>query len=381
MFVLKNGLIWDGLGNDPIKSDILVKDGKIAEIAENISCDGAEVLDVSGCMVLPGFIDALNVYGVRGPELRGNDVAEHTDPVLPHLNVVHSLDHDGMNFQELYKYGVTATGMTPSLSNVLTGKAAVSYTYGRNPYEMLLKQEVAEIASVTSATKGPYGSKDRMPMTKMGTFWLLREAFLKAQSYDKEKGHDAKCEALLPVLDGTTPLFVNCATRSEMKAIIHLLKEFPNVKPVLTGAYGLDESFEEVASGEIPVIMGDLTDGFSPNIANVDTEAVKALMAKGATVAFSCCGNRPAGGKEVLLWNGIMWYKHGVCANEVLKGLTSTPAKLLGVDDMTGSLEVGKNADLVVWSNNPIKSYNSQVKAVYIKGENLLKKERYASCW
>ena len=166
-----------------------------------------------------------------------------------------------------------------------------------------------------------------------------------------------------------------------MKAIIHLLKEFPNVKPVLTGAYGLDESFEEVASGEIPVIMGDLTDGFSPNIANVDTEAVKALMAKGATVAFSCCGNRPAGGKEVLLWNGIMWYKHGVCANEVLKGLTSTPAKLLGVDDMTGSLEVGKNADLVVWSNNPIKSYNSQVKAVYIKGENLLKKERYASCW
>lgn len=381
MFILKNGTVWDGLNHDPVKADILVKDGKIAKIAESIECDRTQIVDVEDCMVLPGFIDSLNVYGCRGPGWGVNDIAEGADPVLPQMNAVFAFDQDGMNFQEIYRYGVTASGISPMPSNVLAGKAAVFYSYGRNPYKMLLKEEAAQIASVSGASKKLYGPQNKMPMTRMGTFSLLKEALVKAQQYDKAKGYDAKREALLPVLHGQVPLFVNCATKAEMKGILHMLQEFPQVKPVLTGAFCLDTSFTQVADGQVPVILGDLTDAFSPYGKLVDFEAVKELLNQGAVIACSSCGDSSASGKESLLWNGIQWYKHGIEANLVLQAMTSTPARLLGVDRMTGSLEVGKNADIVVWTGNPIRSYRAGVKAVYIKGENILEKERYASCW
>lgn len=381
MFILKNGVVWDGLNRDPVKADILVENGKIAKIASDIECSQAKVVPVDGCMVLPGFIDSLNVYGCRGPGWGVNDIAESTDPVLPQMNAVFAFDQDGMNFQEIYRYGVTASGISPMPNNVLAGKAAVFYSYGRHPYEMLLKEEAAQVASVSGAAKKLYGPQNKMPMTRMGSFSLLKEAFTKAQQYNKEKEYEPKAEALIPVLQGQTPLFVNCATKAEMKGILHMLQDFPQVKPVLTGAFCLDTSFEEVAAGQIPVILGDLTDAFSPYGEMVDFAAVKELLAKGAVIACSSCGDHSASGKESLLWNGIQWYKHGIEANQVLRAMTSTPARLLGVDRLTGSLEVGKNADMVVWTHNPICSYRAAVKAAYIKGENILEKERYASCW
>ncbi len=381
MFILRNGIVWNGLGGEPFQADILVKDGMIQKIASDISCNEATEIDVSGQMILPGFIDSLNVYGCRGPGWEANDIAENSDPILPNMNVVFSFDQDGMNFQELYRYGVTSSGIAPSPSNVLAGKAAAFYSYGRHPYQMLIKENIAQIASVSAATKKTYGPQTKMPMTKMGAFSLLREALLKAQNYDSNQKYDAKSDSLISVLQGKTPLFVNCATKSEMKGILHMLKEFPKIKVVLTGAFGIDESFTEVEQGKIAVILGDLTDAFSPYGETVEFNAVKSLLKKGAQIACSSCGDSSASGKESLLWNGIQWYKNGIDANSVLKAMTSTPAEILGIADKTGSLEEGKSADMVIWSDNPIKTYRAQVKAVYIKGESLLEKERYSSCW
>lgn len=381
MLLLKGASVWDGTGSDPVKRDILVEDGKIAQIAPEIVCACEEQVDLSGCMILPGFIDSLNVYGCRGPGWRVNDIEEGCDPVLPQMNAVFAFDQDGMNFQQIYRYGVTASGITPSPSNVLAGKAAVFYSYGRHPYKMLLKEGAAQIASVSEATKKIYGARNQMPMTRMGSFYLMQEALRKAAAYDPAKGYDAKCDALQPVLSGEMPLYVNCASKAEMKGVLHMMKEYPAVRLVLTGAFGLDETFEEVRSGKVAVILGDTTDAFSAYNANIDFAAVKQLLAQGATMACSSCSDHCASGKESLLWNGIQWYKQGIDANEVLKAMTATPAKLLGVDGLTGTLEVGKNADLVVWTDNPIKTYRAQAKAVYIKGENLLEKERYSSCW
>ena len=381
LFILKGGESWDGLGGDPYRADLLVDGGKIVQIAREINCEQAQQIDVEGCMILPGFIDSLNVYGCRGPGWGDNDLAEHTDPVQPELNVVYAFDQDAMNFQQLYRYGVTASGITPSVSNVLAGQAAVFYTYGRHPYQMLLKEGAAAIASVSEAPKKTYGSQNKQPMTAMGSFALLRQALQKARDYQPEKGYDAKCAALTAVLNGEQPLFVNCSTKGQMKNVLHLLKEFEQVKVVLTGAYGLDESFAEIADGRVSVVLGDLTDAFNRYSGQVDFVALKNLMEQGAQIACACCGDGFGSGKESLLWNGIQWYKHGIPQNQVLCSMTSVPAKLMGVQELTGSLEEGKNADLVVWTANPITTYRAAVKAVYVKGENLLEKERYASCW
>lgn len=381
MLLLKNGLIWDGLGNDPYKADILIVDGVIQEIASDIQCEEAKKIDIEGNMILPGFIDSLNVYGCRGPGWGDNDLVETSDPVLPNMNVVFSFDQDAMNFQEIYRYGVTAAGITPSPANVLAGKAAVFYSYGRHPYKMLIKEEIAQIASVTAAPKKTHGSQNKQPMTRMGSFSQISEMLTKAKGYLPENGYDAKLDALQPVLSGKMPLFINCATRSEMKNVLHLMKEFPEIKVVLTGAFGLDFSFTEVEQGKVPVILGDLTDAFSPYGENVNFKDLNSLLQNGAKIACSSCGDSFASGKESLLWNGIQWYKNGIAANEVLKSMTSVPAEILGISERTGSIQVGKSADFVVWSDNPIKTYCAKVRSVYIKGESILDKEVYDSCW
>ena len=381
MFVLKGGMIWDGLGGSPYRADMLVEQGKIAQIAPDICCDEAQQIDVSDCMVLPGFIDSLNIYGCKGPGWGDNDLAEHSDPVLPQMNSVFAFDQDSMCFQQLYRYGVTASGISPSPANVLAGKAAAFYTYGSHPYRMLIREEVAQVASVTGATKKPYSVQNRMPMTRMGSFSLLREALQKAQSYDPEKGYDPKSDALLPVLAGKVPLIVHCASKAEMEGVLHLIKEFPSVQLVLAQAYGLDAHFEEVASGKVAVMLGDLTDGFNRYNAQVDWKALKALLQQGARIACTCCSDGFASGKESLLWNGILWHKHGIDENQVLQAMTSTPAQLLGIDEITGSLEQGKSADFSVWTANPLTTYQAALKMVCIQGENLLEKGRETSCW
>ena len=381
MLVLKNGQIWDGLGNDPYPADLLIEDGKIAKIAPDIHEEGAEVFAADGCLILPGFVDALNVYGCRGPGWDDNDSDEKTDPVRSDMSIVYAFDPDNMDFQELYTYGVTCSGITPTPTNVFAGTASVFTTSGRHPYKMLLKEDAAMIASVTDAAKKHYGAKNKLPMTRMGIFSILVETLHKAESYDLSKGRDSSLEALVPVVNGERPLFVNCATYAEMKGVTHAMKDFPKVKYVLTGAFNLDESFDEVRSGQVPVILGDVTDAFSPHGEEVRFKAVAELLKSGASIACASCSDSFASGKESLLWNGIQWYKNGIEANEVLKAMTHTPAEILGVGDITGSLEVGKRADIAVWSADPIRSYHANTKAVFLAGEDLMKKERRTSCW
>ena len=381
MLLIKNGCVHTGRGEILEQTDVLVKDGLIAQVGKNLSDQQCEVVDATGKFVLPGFIDTLNIYGCRGPGWGVNDIAESSDPVLPQMNAVFAMDHDGMNFQRVYEYGVTAAGICPAPSNVLAGQAAVFKTYGRHPYAMLVKEAAAMIASVTPAVKGPYASRNMAPMTRMGAFSLLKEALKKAENYDDTKGYDPKCEALLPVLEGSMPLFVNCGTKAEMQGVVLLMKEFPKVRLVLTGAFGLLKDFEAVKSHQVAVVMGDLTDAMDTVNASVAFDDIKELIAGGADIAFASCGDGFASGKESLLWNGILWYKNGIDSETVLKCLTYIPAKILGVDDKIGSIEVGKEADIALWSANPIETYAARLEAVYSKGENLLTKERCVSCW
>lgn len=96
----------------------------------------------------------------------------------------------------------------------------------------------------------------------------------------------------------------------------------------------------------------------------VDWKALKALLQQGARIACTCCSDGFASGKESLLWNGILWHKHGIDENQVLQAMTSTPAQLLGIDEITGSLEQGKSADFSVWNSKPLTTYQAALKMV-----------------
>ena len=382
MFLIKNGCVHTGRG-EVFRKDLAIDNGKIARIEEAIPISEADsVLDASGMEVFPGFVDAQNLWGILGPGWTGDDRSEAYLPVTPEMNVVYAFDQDGMNFQRLYRYGVTCACIAPAPSNVLRGRAAVFKTRGRSPYDMLIKESVAMTASVTKAVKETFGKRPAAPMTRMGIFSLLTDALEKANRYDEKKDdYHAGNLALKKVLSGEMPLFVNCATRAEIDAVLHALKPYASIKLVLTGAYGLDADLPEVRKGEISVVMGDHTEAFNEAKEATDFDRLIPLMEAKANIAIGCCGDETASGCESLLWNALYWIRHGLSPEKALACISSIPAKLLGVDHRIGSLEVGKDADLSVWTANPFKTYEARLVSTLISGEDAQRKGETLSCW
>jgi imidazolonepropionase-like amidohydrolase len=382
MILIKGGNIHDGKGNILKEYDLLISNGKIEKIDVDIKIKNqdTEIIDAKGKEIFPGFIESLNVWGAIGPGWKDDDLKEVSNPVTPELNVKYSFDHDSMNFQRVFEYGVTAAGITPTTSNVIGGQSSVYKTFGSHPYKMIVKEDNAMIASVTSASKKIYGPRKTKPMTKMGAFSLLREALIKAEKYDGSKGYDAKNEAMKKVLGKEMPLFINVNTKAEIDAVELALREF-DIDIVYTGAFGIDKEAGKVLEKKNKVILGDLTNAMSYVNKEVDFDSIKELLDKDIEIAISSCGDLNASGKESLLWNAILAHKYGLDSEEVLKMITSIPAKILKVDDKIGTLEEGKEADLSIWTDNPIKRYDAKIEKVYLNGEDILKARRDKSCW
>ena len=383
MILIKDGTVYDGIGNILEDTDVLIEGKIIKDIGKNLVVSkDYEVFDAKGKIVFPGFIESLNVWGAMGPGWKDNDLGEHSDPITPEMNVVYSFDQDNMMFQRVFEYGITSAGITPSTSNVLGGYAAVFKTYGKHPYEMLVKEKVAMVGSISKNVKNLYGKRDMCPMTKMGAMALLQEALIKAEEYEgkEDKDFDIKSEALRDVVSGEIPLFINCNTKAEMDAIEFALKCFP-IEIVFTGAFGLGDNTGSIMSNEYSIILGDLANGMASANSNVDFSSINKIIEDGIDIAISSCGDNMSSGKESLLWNAILCYKNGIDSENVLKMITSIPAKILGVDDRIGSIEIGKDADIVIWSDNPIKTYRAKVEATFINGENILNARRDGSCW
>lgn len=381
MILIKNGNVHDGRGNTG-KLDVLIDGGRIAKVEKNISAPGAETVDASGMEVMPGFVNAISAWGIMGPGWSGDDKSEASDPVTPEMDVTYAFDHDGMNFQRVYEYGVTSAGVAPVPSNIVAGRGAVYKTYGRTPHGMLVKADNAMIASVTKGVKDAYEKRGVAPMTRMGIFSMLVASLEKAKRYDMEKeGYDAKSIAMKKVVEGDEPLFVNCSTKAEIDGVYRALAGFPKVRLVLTGAYAIDETMEQVVSGRTPVIMGDFTEAYVRSNLLCDMKKVIAMMGSGANIAIACCGDGMTAGKESLLWNAILWHKHGLDAERTLAAITSVPAGILGVGDRVGAIAPGLDADICIWSKNPIETYEANIVRAYISGEDLKAKEAYVSCW
>lgn len=381
MILIRNGNVHDGRGNKKV-CDILVDGTKIKEVGTGLSHPQAVIIEAAGLEVFPGFINTLNVWGVLGPEWNGDDKSEESNPVTPEMNIAYAFDHDGMNFQKVYTYGVTAAGIAPSPRNVISGQAAVYKTYGRSPYAMLVRERAAMIASVTRGVKKAYEKRDIAPMTRMGIFSLLAEQLEKAKRYDRERdGYDAKNEAMQEVLGGRQPLFVNCATKAEIDAVFSVLKPYPNIRFVLTGAYGLDESKAELLQGTVMAVMGDHTENFIESSTLTQFDKIIPMMESGAKIAIGCCGDGMTSGRESLLWNAILWRKQGLSSEKTIEAITSIPAEILGVSDRIGAIAPGMDADITIWSANPIETYEARILHAFISGEDILKKEAYQSCW
>lgn len=368
MYLIKNGNVHVGNGTVIPSCDILTEGKVIKEIGTNLQAEGAEVIDASGCEIFPGFIDPVSSIGAMGIPGRFSDNDERTNPIMPEMNIRYSIDPDEVNRQEFYQSGITTIGLAPTNNNIMGGQVAVFKTAPQKMSECLVRDHAALKCSVTSSVKDTFGSSSQLPMTKMGIFYLLQETLRAARATEEDKRTD-KQKAIISVFDELSmPVFVAAATKTEIDGLMHLMKD-EKVQINLVDAFCFADSLEAIKEKNVGIILGNVNNMSQIAKHGMDLTKLNDLVENGNKIAFTNTNGGYSEGREVFIWTAIEAYRAGVPAEEVVKMMTIHPAEMLGVSDRIGTLEVGKDADISVYTGHPVTTYAAKVAHSIINGE------------
>ena len=363
MLCIKNGRIHDLVKEEPYVADILVKDGKIAAIGEHLEVAGAEVMDASGRDVYPGFVDAHSHLGLDGYGIgfEGQDYNEGSDPCTPQLRGIDSFNPMDPTVNMAAMGGVTCVGTGPGSANVLGGTFFAVKTTGRCVDDMVVKDPVAMKCAFGENPKRFY--KGRGNEVRMATAAHLREMLLKASDYKERKeaagddplkrpAFDMKLEALIPVLNREIPLKAHAHQANDILTAIRIAKEF-HVKLTLEhtteGNLIVDELVKAGYACAVGPSLGHATKFELQN----KTWTTPGVLAK-AGCQVSIITDAPVTPQKYLSLCAAMAVRAGMEPYEALKAITISPAKHLGIEDRVGSLEVGKDADILIFSGDPL---------------------------
>ena len=372
MLVIKDAKIYTSAGKVYEKGDILIEDGKIVDIGENLSWDQGEIIDANGLVVIPGIVDAHSHIGGFGSTMDDQDLNEMTKNATPEVESIYSIDTKSPEFKRVTKGGITTSAIAPGSGNVIGGLVCAVKSYGESIEEMCIKNPVALKAALGGNPKGVYGKRNQMPMTRMGIASVIRETLIKGQRYmeKKEKGEadlDIGMENVCRVLRKEIPLKVHCE-QFDMLTIIRIAKEF-DIDFTLDHAWGASDFYDDIVeSGCKGVIYGPIGVLLLPGeCGKIDIHSLIELDKRGVPCAIMTDG--PILNPDVIIIQAGEVIRFGGDIERVINMLTINPAKIIGVDDKVGSIEKGKDADLVIFDGTPALDTNATVKYTIINGQ------------
>ena len=379
--LIKNGMVHDAVNRDAYEGDIRLCDGKIAEIGKNLQpADGEEVFDASGKQIYPGFVDAHSHLGLDnyGMGFEGHDYNEMGDMVACQLRGIDSFNPQDKAIPMALAGGVTTAGVGPGSANVLGGTFFAVKTYGNCVDDMIVKDPVAMKCAFGENPKRCY--KDKGDSARMTTAAKLREMLFAAKDYMERKeaaGDDVKArpkfdmkkEALIPVLKGELPLKAHAHRADDICTAIRIAKEF-GVKLTLEHVTEGHLIVEELKRANVPLAVGPtLTNASKIELVN-KTFDTPGILAK-AGLQVSIITDAPVIPQQYLPMCAGLAVKAGMDPFDALKAITINPAKHLGIEDRVGSLEKGKDGDVVIADGDPMLS-NTKVEAVFLNGKKVV---------
>lgn len=378
MLCIKNGLIHDAVSATPYVGDILVENGKITQILPANSCKEAEtVIDATGLNVYPGLVDAHSHLGLDGYAIgfEGQDYNEMNDILTPQLRAIDGINPQDETLQLALEGGVTCVGTGPGSSNVLGGMFVAMKPFGRRIDDMIVKFPVAMKCAFGENPKRCY--KDKNNYSRMSTASKLREMLFKAREYQakldaaaedpsKKPAYDMKLEALLPVLRREIPLKAHAHRADDIFTAIRIAKEF-GIKMTMDHCSEGHLVAEELAKEGFPAIVGpDLTSRNKIEVQNMSFKTAGVLNRAGVMVAITT--DHPVSQIQTLPLCAGLAVKAGLPMEEGFRAITIYPAKICGVADRIGSLEVGKDADIAIFDGNPMEIFTRTLYTI-INGE------------
>ena len=364
--------------NGVIDEGTLLIEGRTIEAvgADVRTPEGTEVWDVSGKVLIPGMIDAHTHLGLcqDGVGASQSDEDEVGDPVVPHLRALDAINPEDIAFQDALKGGVTTVGVMPGSYNVICGQPAAVKVVGRTVEEMLVRAPVGMKIAFGERPKQVYGGLKKSPMTRMGIAAILRDGLVRAQHYaaNGSGSRDLRQEAMVPVVRKQIPLRAHAHRADDIMTAIRIAQEFDLDLIIEHGTDGykvaaeLSEAGVGVVHGPWLKTRGNLEQsGRSPH-------SPRMLIEGGVLTAFST--DHPVIPIQNHRMQGTTAVDHGVSHDEALKALTLNSARLMGIDERVGSLEAGKDADVVVLSGPPFDAA-TQVEGVVVNGSIGWKRE------
>ena len=381
MILIKGGLVKPIASPDIENGEVLMDGGKIVAVGQNLSVpEGTEVVDATGCLVTPGLVEAHCHVGLDGESVRweGSDVNEAIDPVTPEMRGLDGFNPQDEGVRNALAGGITTAVTGPGSANVIGGTFCALKLKGESVDEMVLRDPVAMKIAFGENPKGCYGQKGKEPQTRMGVAALLRTTLTKAFRYaeeideaeadsTKKRPYDPKLEALLPVVRHQIPLKAHAHQANDILTAIRIAKEFD-----------LDITLDHCTDGEL--IIPQLVKAGKPVLVGPSLGSKSKFELKNKS--FTTPGMLDAAGLQVCIITDApviplhylplcagLAIKAGMKEESAWRAITLNPAKVTGLADRVGSLEAGKDADVVIFEGNPLRDIQAKVRRVYVNGE------------
>lgn len=386
MILIKNGKIYTMSDKVYEKGSILVENGKIVAVGENIEApEDAEIIDAEGKLVMPGIIDAHCHLGMWEDSIgfEGADGNEAVDPVTPQLRAIDSINPMDKTFEEAREGGITTVCTGPGSANVIGGTFATIKTYGSRVDDMIVKEPAAMKIAFGENPKRVYSERKTSPTTRMATAAILREQLFKARAYneklqrakedpDKKPEFDIKLEALARVIRREIPLKAHAHRADDIFTALRIAKEF-DVDITLDHCTEGHLIANELAKEGKYVINGPhLTERSKFELKNKTFKTPAILWKEG--IKFSITTDHPVIPIQYLPICAGLAARDGLDEMEALKAITINAAEILGLKDRIGSLEKGKDADIVIFEGHPFE-LASKTYAVLIDGKVVYRRQ------
>ena len=369
LFTVANGVIENGT--------LLIEAGKIAAIGTDLAIPaGCEVLDASGKWVTPGFIDAhthISTFAEPQPRPVIHDGNESSSPNTCQIRGIDGLNPQDMAITEARKAGFTTCYTGPGSANVLCGTGiAFKCKPGETVYDLVIPGTEMMKMAFGENPKNVYGGKGVLPKTRMGVAAVLREALFNAKVYSDAKlkaekegkeppKPDFRLEALVPVVRGQMKCRIHAHRNDDIVTAVRIAKEF-----------NLDFSIEHCTEGymikdflareQVQAVVGPLD--MQPSKMEIwNTRFSTPGVLEKAGVEF-CLTQDTSSFTKILPINIGVAIREGLSWDYALKAVTINPAKLLGLADRMGTLEVGKDADIAIFDGDPFCNYTKCVATV-----------------
>ena len=378
MLLIKNGYVKTMAGADLENGCVLIDDnGKIAAVGTDLTApEGATVIDAQGRLVTPGCVDAHCHIGLFNAAVgwEGHDGNEMSDPTTPHMRAIDSIYPQDETFAQAIRGGVTSACTGPGSANVVGGTFAAIKLCGKRIDDMIIKFPLAMKCAFGENPKRVYGQNGRKsPTTRMATAAVLRELLFKSRNYLKAKeegkdpAFDMKLEAMLPVMRKEIPLKAHAHRADDILTSIRIAKEF-DVMLTLDHCTDGEVIADELAKEGYPAFVGP-SFGEKSKVELINKSFTTPAVLHAAGVPISIITDSPVIPQENLPMCAGLAVSAGLPMEEGWRAITINPAVQTGIGDRVGSLEVGKDGDVVIWTADPLVTIGAEAYVTVVDGK------------